>query len=111
MKAILNLTKERIILHNNIEYENDREGHYSPTLHRIVWDDEYSIIEDDSNWSAFRREAAKDAMSGMMANADFWQQIWSENRVDGRCDYPSEIAHFAVACADELIKQLKEQNK
>ena len=50
-------------------------------------------------------------MSGMMANADFWQQIWSENRVDGRCDYPSEIAHFAVACADELIKQLKEQNK
>lgn len=60
------------------------------------------------DWDAFRREAAKDAMSGMMANADFWQHIWSENRVDERCDYPSEIAHFSIACADELIKQLRD---
>lgn len=61
------------------------------------------------DWEAFRREAAKDAMNGMMANADFWQHVWSHNRVNGRCDYPSEIAHFAIACADELIKQLKEK--
>lgn len=60
------------------------------------------------DWGAVRVEAAKDAMSGMMANADFWQHIWSENRVDERCDYPSEIAHFAIACADELIKQLRD---
>ena len=67
--------------------------------------------EVNIDWSAFRIEAAKDAMSGMMANADFWQHIWSYNRVNGRCDYPSEVAHFAVACADELIKQLKEEQK
>ena len=59
------------------------------------------------DWDTFRREAAKDAMTGMMANADFWQQVWSHNRVNGRCDYPSEIAHFAIACADELIKALQ----
>lgn len=64
---------------------------------------------DNWDWEKFRREAAKDAMTGMMANADFWHQVWSHNRVNGRCDYPSEIAHLAIACADELIKQLKEK--
>ena len=59
------------------------------------------------DWDAFRRDAAKDAMNGMMANADFWHQVWSNNRVNGRCDYPSEIAHFAISCADELIKALQ----
>lgn len=64
---------------------------------------------DNLDWEKYRREAAKDAMTGMMANADFWRHVWSHNRVNGRCDYPSEIAHFAIACADELIKQLKEK--
>ena len=55
----------------------------------------------------FRMEAAKDAMNGMLSAPQFWQNVWSHNRVNGKCDYPSEIAHFAIACADELIKQLK----
>lgn len=64
---------------------------------------------DNWDWEKYRREAAKAAMTGMMANANFWQRVWSHNRVNGRCDYPSEIAHFAIACADELTKQLKEK--
>ena len=63
--------------------------------------------KEKEEWQSFRREAAKDAMTGMMANADFWKQVWSHNRVNGRCDYPSEIAHFAISCADELIKALQ----
>lgn len=70
--------------------------------------DESELDFEFQEWDAFRMEAAKDAMSGMMANADFWRHIWSENRVDERCDYPSEIAHFAIACADELIRQLRD---
>ena len=75
---------------------------YSSLLNMEIVDESPSV-----DWNAFRREAAKDAMTGMMANADFWQQVWSHNRVNGRCDYPSEIAHFAIACADELIKALQ----
>lgn len=69
-------------------------------------------IVDESpsvDWDAFRREAAKDAMNGMLSAPQFWQNVWSYNPVNGKCDYPRQIALFATACADELIKQLKEE--
>lgn len=60
---------------------------------------------------AFRREAAKDAMNGMLSAPQFWQNVWSHNPVNGKCNYPRQIALFAIACADELIKQLKEEKQ
>lgn len=63
--------------------------------------------ESTFDWDAFHKEAAKEAMNGILAAGEDWKQVLSENRVDGKCDYPSEIAHFAIAVADELIKQLK----
>ena len=59
----------------------------------------------------FRMEAAKDAMNGMLSAPQFWQNVWSYNPVNGKCNYPRQIALFAIACADELIKQLKEEKK
>jgi len=82
------------------------DGFYDVGTHDIYEPDELEFAAE-FDWQSFRRDAAKDAMTGMMANADFWKQVWSHNRVNGRCDYPSEIAHFAISCADELIKALQ----
>ena len=66
-------------------------------------------LKPETDWSAFRMEAAKDAMNGMLSAPQFWQNVWSYNPVNGKCNYPRQIALFAIACADELIKQLKEE--
>lgn len=63
--------------------------------------------EDDTfDWASFRREAAKDAMCGILSAGNDWQHLLTENRHNGDCSYPAEIAQFAIACADGLIKQL-----
>ena len=66
-------------------------------------------VAEAPDWDAYRREAAKAAMQGILSGGADWQGTLTECREDGRCEYPSEIANFAVACADELIKQLKEK--
>lgn len=54
--------------------------------------------EDVSDWSSFRREAAKDILVGLCANND----IGCRQSDDG-------LASSAIALADELIKQLKQE--
>ena len=67
------------------------------------------LDESEVDWAAYRREAAKAAMQGILSGGADWQSTLTECREDGRCEYPSEIANFAVACADALIKQLQEK--
>ena len=58
------------------------------------------IFEYDTvDWSAFRREAAKDAMC----------QLIGMGRDDGYKYSPEEVVRYAIIYADELIKQLKEK--
>ena len=66
---------------------------------------------DYEYWAAFRKEAAKEAMNGILSGGEQWQSVLTENRHNGDCSYPAEIAQFAIACADELIKQLREDEK
>ena len=66
-------------------------------------------INSENDWSAFRREAAKAAMEGILASGDGWSETLAEGyKTAEKHSYPIGIARFAVACADELIKQLKE---
>ena len=106
MKAIRKTDGKEIdvVLVNEAKYlaENPDTGS------KRVYNESALTLKEAVDWNAFRREAAKDAMSGMLADADFWEDIWTNNRYNGRCDYPSEIAKFAIACADELIKQIKD---
>jgi len=62
------------------------------------------------DWSAFRREAAKVAMQGILASGDNgWSLTLAEGYKPGeKHSYPIAIARFAIACSDELIKQLKD---
>lgn len=51
------------------------------------------------DWQAFRREAAKDFISGMLANVSPAADQWTT----------PEIVTAALDIADELIKQLKDE--
>ena len=53
---------------------------------------------DGFDWRAFRREAAKDILAGMMAH----------QRITYGSNYEI-LAKYAVTYADELIKQLKQE--
>lgn len=65
------------------------------------------------DWADFRREVAKVAMQGILASgADGWSLTLAEGyKPEEKHSYPIGIARFAIACADELIKQLKEEKK
>lgn len=53
------------------------------------------------DWSAFRREAAKDILCALVGNKDYLKVI-------GRIEPETMLA---IALADELIKQLKDEPK
>lgn len=53
----------------------------------------------DEDWLSFRREAAKDFISGMLANVSPAANQWTT----------IEIVSAAIEIADELIKQLKQE--
>lgn len=61
------------------------------------------LIEEsnDTDWSAFRREAAKDILAGMMAHP---RVTYGEFTAESLCKN-------AILFADELIKRLKEDGK
>lgn len=59
-------------------------------------------MEFDWDWEKFRREAAKDILAGMVSHP---RVLYGDNRL------VSEQVHFAIQYADELIKQLKEEDK
>ena len=55
--------------------------------------------EKPTDWSSFRREAAKDILAGIIANS-FTEDKWTYQ----------QMAEMAIEQADELIKQLKDGN-
>jgi len=54
-------------------------------------------MEDVSDWSDFRREAAKDILAGLCAH-------------DGPIDIKDDV-RIAIKLADELIKQIREEKE
>lgn len=54
---------------------------------------------DTTDWASFRREAAKDILAGWYSNPDSNEKSFEQ------------MAKMAIEQADELIKQLKEEQK
>lgn len=71
----------------------------------------YRPFQARVDWDAFRREAAKAAMQGILASGDDgWSLTLAEGyKPEEKHSYPIGIARFAIACADELIRQLNEK--
>ena len=66
--------------------------------------DEVEFIADSdvpSDWQAFRREAAKDAMASLIGMG----------RDDGFKYSPEQVADYAIRYADALIDKLREEKK
>ena len=66
--------------------------------------DEWEIIEETET-DSIRQQAAIAAMQGILSNADGFEFLYKENE---RHTIPTGVARLAIACADELIKQLNE---
>lgn len=74
------------------------DGFYDVNTHDIYEPDELDFTPG-FDWSAFRREAAKDILCALAGNKDYLKVI-------GRIEPETMLA---VQFADELIKQLKER--
>ena len=73
---------------------------------QIRYADDVEILEEDkpkdtTDWAAFRKEAAKDALSAMLKGLTD-HDLYAD---------PEELCGMAVCYADELIKQLNEDKK
>jgi hypothetical protein len=66
--------------------------------------DEWEIIEETET-DNLRQQAAIAAMQGILSNADGFVFKFNENEYH---TIPIGVARLAIACADELIKQLNE---
>lgn len=81
----------------------------SEDLNKIRFFEESELDFEFVDWDKFRREAAKAAMQGILASGDDgWSLTLAEGyKPEEKHSYPIGIARFAIACADELIKALR----
>lgn len=68
---------------------------------RRIYPAETLVVDEVVDWQAFRREAAKDILAGMLSNPE---RIHIDNK---RLRTIEGFANSAVIIADELIRQLK----
>ena len=73
-------------------------------LHTSSNRDEWEIIEETET-DSIRQQAAIAAMQGILSNADGFEFLYKGNETH---TIPTGVARLAIACADELIKQLNE---
>lgn len=73
-------------------------------LHTSSNRNEWEIIEGTET-DSIRQQAAIAAMQGILSNADGFEFLYKENE---KHTIPTGVARLAIACADELIKQLNE---
>lgn len=76
------------------------EGFYDVNTHDIYEPDELDFAAD-FDWQAFRREAAKDILAGMLSNPE------RIHIADKRLQTIEGFVDGAVMIADELIRQLQ----
>lgn len=81
-----------------VEVYKTTTGWVSETLNRIRFFEGTELDFDCCEWEIFRREAAKDILPAIIG------------KKSSMCSY-GEVVEEAITFADELIKQLKEENK
>lgn len=69
----------------------------------LVWD------ESTIDWNARRYEIAKEAMTAIMSNQDFYGQVLDRNAERGQRQIQNSISEAAVIFADALIAELQKK--
>ena len=85
---------EVVLLHEKeyIDLNKDESGG------RCIYQPEALVLEEPTDWEAYRRDVAKEVLAGIATNI----QIYI-----GEKDRCKAAAHDAIAMADELVNQLK----
>lgn len=81
-----------------------------PTGHRITLNSDRVNITDCSphiDWEQRRYEIAREAVTAIMSNEDFYNQVLYEGAEHNQRQIQTSIASAAVVFADALIKELK----
>lgn len=61
------------------------------------------------DWEQRRYEIAKEAMTAIMSNADFYEQVLYESAEKGQRQIQTSISIAAVIFADALVEELKKK--
>lgn len=120
MKARIRKTGEIVDVYHETQHSTPKMIYKESVLvnSRMWAEDELELLtnnEEDAYWQDVRERAAIAAMQGTITilgsnDRSAFREIVVEGFSRDKKTYPNEIAEFAVACADELIKLLKEQN-
>ena len=110
MKARLNGTNDTFAEITQVSLANKPYVVYD--AERIEFEQEKILQPTSDHWQEVREKAAIAAMQGtitILSNSDrtAFREIVVEGFKGDKKTYPNEIAQFAVACADALIKELK----
>lgn len=74
--------------------------------------DDVEILQersDNIDWEQRRYEIAKETVTAIMSNEDFYHQVLCEGAEHGQRQIQTNIARAAVIFADALIKELKKE--
>ena len=66
-------------------------------------------FEKKADWEQRRYEIAKEAMTAIMSNADFYEQVLDQSAARGQRQIQNSISEAAVIFADALIEELKKK--
>lgn len=93
---------------SNGEEHNDKSENLN-----IYWDFESIDVgfEIGIDWEKRRYEIAKEAMTAIMCNEEFYNQVLDVGAEKDCRDIPQNISKAAVILADALIKQLKNKKQ
>ena len=94
--------------------------HPNPAINETYWwcednqiayhESELDFMGSTIDWEQRRYEIAKEAMSGILSdeNCVGYASVAAEYSENEKHTYPTAVSRYAVACADALIKELKE---
>lgn len=74
-------------------------------------EEEPQMLETGINWEERRFQVAKEAITAIMSNPEFYEQALSEGDEEGKRSIPNSIVAAAVCFADALIDELKKGGK
>lgn len=85
--------------------EFEGSNHYIPAMYLTITD--WSNID----WEQRRYEIAKEAITAIMSNADFYGQVLDQSAERGQRQIQNSISEAAVIFADALIAELKKKGE
>lgn len=89
------------VIHMNCSEFVSEDGRVFPSI--------YLDIVNEVDWNERRYEIAKEAMTAIMSNAEFYEQVLDVNAEKGQRQIQVSISEASVIFADALIAELQKK--